>query len=126
MVKHFCDRCGKEMTALYACTINEKDTQPGEIPLVFAVNDLCKECHAELVDWFRHPVRYQELYKKLHDPENHKKLGEALKKCFDDGFEKNCQNCGQPVDSKGRCIPYSEGKCVEIHELWIPKEKDGV
>lgn len=81
MVKHFCDRCGKEMTDLYTCTIS-KDTQPCEIPLVFAGNDLCTECHAELIDWFRHPVRYQELYKKLHDPENHRKLGEAIAEGF--------------------------------------------
>ena len=38
--------------------------------------------------------------------------------------EQNCENCGQPRDNKGRCILFKEGKCVDIHEKWIPATKD--
>ena len=49
---------------------------------------MCDNCCEELDDWFVHPVRYQELYKKLHDPENHRKLGEAIA----EGFRKAIKN----------------------------------
>lgn len=70
MVKHFCDRCGKEIIST-ASSIPLTD-------VVLSRTDICDDCHTELQDWFVHPRRYQELYKKLHDPENHKKLGEAI------------------------------------------------
>ena len=86
MVKHFCDRCGKEITDVHALT-DEELIGRAKRPTIIAV-DMCDDCGKELEDWFRHPVRYQELYRKLHDPENNKKLGEALKKSFEKGFGK--------------------------------------
>ena len=38
--------------------------------------------------------------------------------------EKNCKNCGQPRDYKNRCIPFSEGKCIEAPTMWISKQTD--
>jgi len=84
MVKHFCDRCGKEIPDVHTLTDTEY-IERATHPTIIA-SDMCDDCGKELEDWLRHPVRYQELYKKLHDPEEHKKLGEALKKSFDKGF----------------------------------------
>lgn len=38
--------------------------------------------------------------------------------------DKDCYNCGQPRDYKGRCIPYKEGNCNKYSE-WMPKQTDG-
>lgn len=38
--------------------------------------------------------------------------------------DKDCYNCGQPRDYKGRCIPYKEGNCNRYSE-WMPKQTDG-
>lgn len=37
-------------------------------------------------------------------------------------YNRNCSNCGQPIDEKGRCIPFKEGKCSVFHELWKPTD----
>ena len=86
MVKHFCDRCGKEITDVHALT-DEEIAERAMRPSIMAV-DMCDDCCEELDDWFVHPVRYQELYKKLHDPENHRRLGEAIA----EGFRKAIKN----------------------------------
>ena len=39
--------------------------------------------------------------------------------------EKRCATCGQPRDHEGWCIPFKEGKCVNIHEKWKPVTKEG-
>ena len=38
--------------------------------------------------------------------------------------ERNCSNCGQPVDYQGRCCLYVEGICKEPYTLWIPKQTE--
>lgn len=39
--------------------------------------------------------------------------------------EKSCGTCGQPRNEMDQCIPFKEGKCVEMYEKWIPATKEG-
>lgn len=75
--------------------------------------------------------KIKEYEQQKQDEKCEKCTKEISAECVIDGCEfepkqgeKNCRNCGQPRDYKGRCIPFIEGKCIKVRTGWIPKQTD--
>jgi hypothetical protein len=107
----------------------------GTIADIFGMSyhDVLKECKPnKVIELFK---QYEEQQKQDDKRELSAKCEKCTKEisaeCVVDGCEfepkqdeKNCSNCGQPRDYKNRCIPFCEGKCVEVPTAWIPKQTD--